>query len=709
LSSYEPSERFDVLEEASSRLAGWTCSEYRERFSIEEPNIPTEQIAKDLLALLEALPAHPSLALAALAQPALDAHRKRTTGAYYTDFRLATDLASQAIRTDRDTIIDPASGTGILLVAAVRAACGDDRRASTRMVAECICAADLDEIAIRGARLSLASMCESLSAIEHLDSRLQVIDSLADGPAAWPIASSSGFDVVLANPPWERVKLSRHEFLKSNGVDRHYGHDYEHHPKHYQSARAQRARYAEALLQVYSNQGRGEVDLFKVFLELGADLAGPKGTLGILVPGGLIRSLGCAQLRKRLWNEFNELDITVHDNRSRFFSIDTRFKFLSLVASRATSNPAPIRLSHGAGTAGGVERTSPTLIGRRTLERLSPSLAIPEVRSTEEWRLWRRMAEVGRNLGDADSPWHPFILREVDMTRDRPHFCREMTKGAVPVAEGRMVAQHWFGAKQYLGGTGRSAEWRPSPFGSSRVHPQFWIPKEALPKSASERITDERIGFCDITGQTNERTIIAALIPSGVVCGNKVPTIQLREHDHSHLLTWIAIANSIAFDWWARRIVTTTVNFFLLQAMPFPNLEPSSLPARHLGELAERINRALSGGQPCDPWEIAAWRAEIDARVLLSFGLDLADLQLMLDDFLLLDRGQPSLTGEKRSTVTRDLLLSITSEVLGATDSLASERVEEARSIGAVPFVPAEYASSIPHFGITTNAIASST
>jgi hypothetical protein len=32
-----------------------------------------------------------------------------------------------------------------------------------------------------------------------------------------------GYDAVIGNPPWEKVKLSRHEFLKYSGAKRHYG------------------------------------------------------------------------------------------------------------------------------------------------------------------------------------------------------------------------------------------------------------------------------------------------------------------------------------------------------------------------------------------------------------------------------------------------------------------------------------------------------
>ena len=36
-----------------------------------------------------------------------------------------------------------------------------------------------------------------------------------------------------------------------------------------------------------------------------------------------------------------------------------------------------------------------------------------------------------------------------------------------------------------------------------------------------------RIGYCALTGQTNERTVLAGLVPGGCVAGNKIPTLRI--------------------------------------------------------------------------------------------------------------------------------------------------------------------------------------
>jgi hypothetical protein len=104
----------------------------------------------------------------------------------------------------------------------------------------------------------------------------------------------------------------------------------------------------------------------------------------------------------------------------------------------------------------------------------------------------------------------------------------------------------------------------------------------------------------------------------------------------------------------------------------------------------------------------AAQRAEVDALVAASFGLELDDLTHVLADFPLLDRHQPG-TGWGRATITRDLLLleharrggertidlrDLRLPADGGPFDLA-ERVVAAVEVGQIGFVPGELAKAI--------------
>jgi hypothetical protein len=205
------------------------------------------------------------------------------------------------------------------------------------------------------------------------------------------------------------------------------------------------------------------------------------------------------------------------------------------------------------------------------------------------------------------------------------------------------------------------------------------------------------VGFCDVTGQTNERSLLAALIPAGVACGNKVPTITFGapNDDDGLIYLWLAIANSVPFDWMLRRVLTTAVNYFVLMGLPFPTMSLDSLPARRLITLARDLTAIDQAEGIADSWTIATKRAEVDVRVASAYGLDTATLGAMLRDFPLLDRGQPPIAGEKRSTITRDLILSTASALLDGGSDEYADRVAAARTEGALAYVPAEYAA--PH------------
>ena len=140
-------------------------------------------------------------------------------------------------------------------------------------------------------------------------------------------------------------------------------------------------------------------------------------------------------------------------------------------------------------------------------------------------------------------------------------------------------------AKEYIRGEGRSAVWSTNS-DSKRDYEalvQFHMPKDEIKKEAQSRISKPRIGIRDIVGQTNERTMMAVRIPTGVCCGNKVPTILLPHFNGDETLNveaqkvWTCIANSFVFDWFARKFVTTSMNKFILDILRIPdNIVPGS-------------------------------------------------------------------------------------------------------------------------------------
>lgn len=185
---------------------------------------------------------------------------------------------------------------------------------------------------------------------------------------------------------------------------------------------------------------------------------------------------------------------------------------------------------------------------------------------------------------------------------------------------------------------------------------------------------------------------MASLIPPGMICGNKVPTILFPDDpSEERLLVWVSIANSFAFDWMLRRVLTTTANYFLLQSVPMPKLAKDGLPWRKLVSTAHELRTLDGAGATRETYErMAQLRGEIDAEVAVAYGLDLKDMVLVLQDFPILDRGQMGLPGETKSTITRDSVLAALAKRTGSRTTVWSRRAEEARALGAMAYVPSD-------------------
>jgi len=690
------------LEAVSARFGGFDLTAFHRAFGVQSKRPAAEllELAAPVASAIERAPIHPALALSALAREALHEQDRKNTGAYHTDFRLATRLAQLAAPklTYKSKVIDPASGAGILLAALTHAVCGMDRAKTAHWLAHGVCAADLSANSLRAALLSLASFTDDVVALKAMRARWHCGDSLMADRKVWTAMAPEGFDAVIGNPPWEKVKLSRHEFLKSSGAQRHYGaqiHGLD--EKRFALQRDEVANYSRRLLARYPDLGSGEPDLYIAFTDLFFDLCKGQGVVAALIPGGLIRSQGTQAVRQKIFDASQSVSLSIIDNRARFFAIDTRFKFLAVALVKAGSEKSkrePIALLHERGTPTGLETTGTATIGRAALAAARDDVSLPEVRSLAEWKLFSKIAEAGVSWEEPGSGWTPKFCREVDMTKERPKFLGRATPGALPVVEGRMVQAHRFGVKGHVSGTGRSALWEAYAIGSSRLSPQFWIRPSDVPRANQHRMDVLRVGFCDIAGQTNERSLMAALIPAGVVCGNKVPTILFPEDpSEERLLVWLAIANSFAFDWMLRRVLTTTVNYFLLQSVPLPKLAKDGLPWKKLAGAARELRALDSAGATREAYErMAKLRGEIDAEVAVAYGLDLKDMELVLQDFPILDRGQISLPGETKSTITRDSVLAAMAKRTASRSTVWSRRAVEARALGAMAYVPSELA-----------------
>jgi hypothetical protein len=311
----------------------------------------------------------------------------------------------------------------------------------------------------------------------------------------------------------------------------------------------------------------------------------------------------------------------------------------------------------------------------RLVEEFSPdALAIMELGNQRDIdiaaKMYRWPTFGGTTAGASDRVY----MRELDMGTDRGLFNED--PAGVPLYEGRMVDPFDYRAKGYRTGRGRAAVWEDLPFGDANktIQPQWHVAAESVPDKCLTRIRKYRIGFCDVASPTNERTLVAALIPPDVICGHKVPTIVFKNAGSEwKLLLWIAVANSYAMDFLARKKVSLSMSYTVVDSLPFPGLGKDDPRARALVIRAARLSccgpemigfwneLATDGwvpeaGSPCEvAGELSEekrlqLRAEIDAIVARDlFNLTRAELEYMLATFPTQQRYQEKQYGEFRS------------------------------------------------------------
>ena len=137
--------------------------------------------------------------------------------------------------------------------------------------------------------------------------------------------------------------------------------------------------------------------------------------------------------------------------------------------------------------------------------------------------------------------------------------------------------------------------------GRDSAHREF--PYEHLEDRATLPCFFPRVAFRDVTNRTNQRTIIACLLPPEVFVTNKGPYFLWPRGDEMDQAYLLGVLCSIPLDWYARRFVELNVNFFIINPFPVPR------PPRD--DLRWQRVVALSGRLACPDERFDTWAAAV--------------------------------------------------------------------------------------------------
>lgn len=539
----------------------------------------------------------------------------------------------------------------------------------------------------------------------------------------FPAVYDGGFDVVIGNPPWDRLKPLRDDyFTKYDGAFRMRDPsdkdakqsellDDPEIRRGWEQYRAEVKRQRDFINKYnnYKNQtatigGRTyetENDLSALFLERVFSLVRDDGYASQILPGSIFTGSSTKQLRGRLLQGTSVDSLVTFENNDIFPDIDSRYNF-GIVTFRNGGETETLEVSFQQQDLSILPTfdSDALRIPRQVVDRYSPEArTFPMIDDRRQITALETILQHEPVVESVDGSWRAEPYRELDRTRDSDQLSESEGEHTYPVLGGSNVYQY---------------EYDPTHFDIEP--PQFWsLPEaEAPDQSAKRRIREKnrrqlksalaeqlegqnsfeadaafldrrlkeergegltaedvqldckeyRIVYRDVARATDERTMIASVIPPGWVCHNTLHTVRPYEIDvepedlseqplervyervftDRELFAAVGLLNSVPFDFLMRTKVDTHILMYKFEESQVPHLTPGDewfesiwRPAARLNcygdDFAEMRDR-LGGLNPeTDPDERTQLRAEIDAAAFHAYGFDQETVEYVLRNF----------------------------------------------------------------------------
>ena len=566
------------------------------------------------------------------------------------------------------TVVDPACGSGAFLIAAydafesayeailyrLRAEGRTDEAAQVRreypdwILADNLFGVDLSRESVEITQLALwIRSARKGKALTDLSKNIVCGNSLvADSavheramdwaktfPAVFPPSPSKGegrgeggFDCVIGNPPWERLKLQEREFFALSSPKIASAVNAAQRRRLIEALRtedpARHARYSTAkgaaektLAHVrdcgrFPHTGRGDVNTYMLFAELSRQLVAPDGLVGLLVPSGIATD----DTTKHFFGDLMEKKAlaAMYDFENKegvFADVHRSFKFsVLLMNGRDRQTEAADFVFFARNMDDLKPRDRHIKLSARDLKLFNPNTrTCPIFRTRRDCELTKRIYRnipilIDESRKQGGNPWEIRFVRMFDQTNDAELFRDAKTLASdgfhldvgrwvrrkdvyLPLYEAKMIQAFDHRAAGVIVAEGNWMRQGQTEETSLVLHqnpefvatPRFWVPEGEVARILNGKPKDKVgaalpafIGFKDITSSTNQRTMIASAIPlSGVT--NHFPLVLTRVPWRRQLCL-LANLNSFAFDYVTRqKIGAITLNFFIVEQLPtFP-------------------------------------------------------------------------------------------------------------------------------------------
>lgn len=507
----------------------------------------------------------------------------------------------------------------------------------------------------------------------------------------WPLEfpgvfAEDGFDVILSNPPWERIKLQEQEFFAARDSSianapnkaartKRIKELPETNPSLYRDflSSLRTASGVSALLRHggrFPLTGRGDINTYAVFAETIRHLLAPRGRAGIILPTGIATDDTTKEFFSDLIGSQTLVRLVGYENESFIFPAIAnvvRFCTLTITGTNA-QEPRPSFAFY-------IRLFSQLMEVERFFQLTSEDLNLlnPNTRTCPIFRtfadaeltrkIYQRVPVLEREGQHDGNPWGIRFMTMFHMSNDSHLFREAPGDRLVSVYEGKFIwhFDHRFASYEFKGlAQGKGGRGLPdTPLEKSQdptwhITPRYWVDAGEVEKRLQPH-TENRylLAFRDVTSAKLERTAVFSFLPR-VGIGNKAPLILTNEPTELQLCL-LGCLNSLVFDFVVRqKLGGTTMNFFFVKQ--FPVLPPSFYQPVDIAYIGSRVLELvytandmqpladalrvgaspLAANVPHTPyrWDTARralLRAELDAWFARAYGLTRDELRYILD------------------------------------------------------------------------------
>ena len=263
-----------------------------------------------------------------------------------------------------------------------------------------------------------------------------------------------GFDVVVGNPPWDKVLFNESEFFAK--FKRNYR----------TLANSEKKKEAKKILSVEENlidfnrkkefydvypkylvahypknKGAGNSNLFRFFVEKNLSLLSKQANLTYVLPSALFQDDGSIQLRKHIFENFTVNFVFSFENRLPIFNdVDSRYKFavMQILNEKAHQNRAIKTFFYAIDPADLYKRTKQINYKLSDVKKIAPHhLNLLELRDKQDFEIVKKSYEKFYSL---DLNYFDFRA-EMNLTIDKSIFHEEKKENFIPLFEGKMIHQ----------------------------------------------------------------------------------------------------------------------------------------------------------------------------------------------------------------------------------------------------------------------------